>query len=665
MAVILLRIWDASRWGRPADSLTGRRCAGERGRARRGRTPPRRSAAVASSGSARWLKDSRSERAPPLPDEERGARDVGDAGGDGVRAQRGGVQPLGQRHPGQEAARGLRPGDALGHAARASAADERRPVRGVELARGRQVALEAAGAAVLLEQPLAEAARALVRVALRGDQLGDDVAPGRPPSRAARRGRSSWRTSPPGRRRRARATTASAAARRPTRARGRRRPRRRARRGGGRARRARGGARAAACARSGSGTRGSCRRTSGAARPRAAPRARRRRRPSLVHLDRHDLGLRGGEGHQRAEVARRLDHDRVAGVDQRGAHQRDALHPAAGDHQLAGVGPPPLRRLDAVEQVLAHAGQAGDRRVLHRHRRVVAQQPRGDRVELVRRERRRVGEAAGHRQHAGRAAGEDRRELLAAAQPGPPGEGVREVSHRPGRPSRLCLAAVERRDVLVVVGQAVQRLAARLGGEDRALGAADRLGGRRAPPRSAPPSRSAARRRRRRRSRPGRTAMPPNVDLLAGRGARDRRARARRGAAGEDRQPDRAQPAQVAAEAVADDPGEPAAAAPRWRTARRRPRACRRRSRRRARRRARPRRARSSPAGGRPRPRRCTRGRPSGRRAPSRGRRGRPPGASCRRPRARRRRWRAAARAGPPEEACHMRGAGPRPAAEG
>src|SRR4051812_17529080 len=42
---------------------------------------------------------------------------------------------------------------------------------------------------------------------------------------------------------------------------------------------------------------------------------------------------------------------------------------------------------------------------------------------------------------------------------------------------RALLAAVERGDVLGVVREAVQRLAARLGGEDRALGAPDRLRG--------------------------------------------------------------------------------------------------------------------------------------------------------------------------------------------
>src|SRR5215212_10632489 len=42
---------------------------------------------------------------------------------------------------------------------------------------------------------------------------------------------------------------------------------------------------------------------------------------------------------------------------------------------------------------------------------------------------------------------------------------------------RARLAAVERGDVIGVVGQVVQRGAARLGGEDRALGAADRLAG--------------------------------------------------------------------------------------------------------------------------------------------------------------------------------------------
>ena len=146
---------------------------------------------------------------------------------------------------------------------------------------------------------------------------------------------------------------------------------------------------------------------------------------------------------------------------------------------------------------------------------------------------------------------------------------------------------------------------ARLGGEDRALGAADRLRGR-----------SAAAIRCRRRDQhavvvaehdvAGRDVDAAAASPSCARAARDtRRARARRGAAREDRQPDRAQPAQVAAEAVGHDARRARAGAPRWRTARRST------ARvpplvgdRRARRRARPRRARSSPAGGRPRPRR-------------------------------------------------------------
>ena len=76
------------------------------------------------------------------------------------------------------------------------------------------------------------------------------------------------------------------------------------------------------------------------------------------------------------------------------------------------------------------------RRVLQRDGGVVAHEPRRDLVELVGRERRRVGEAAGHREHAGRAAGEDRGQLVAAAQPRPAREGRREVSHPRERPAR-------------------------------------------------------------------------------------------------------------------------------------------------------------------------------------------------------------------------------------
>jgi hypothetical protein len=105
--------------------------------------------------------------------------------------------------------------------ARASARAARRSTRGARL----------------LEEPLAERARALVGVLLRADER-DAISAGRPPTRAAPPGRTSSTSCPPGRRRPARRSRGSAASRRRSRARGRPRPRRRGSRSGARARRA-------------------------------------------------------------------------------------------------------------------------------------------------------------------------------------------------------------------------------------------------------------------------------------------------------------------------------------------------------------------------------------------------------------------------------------------
>ena len=224
---------------------------------------------------------------------------------------------------------------------------------------------------------------------------------------------------------------------------------------------------------------------------------------------------------------------------------------------------------------------------------VVAQQPRDDLVELVGRERRRVGEAAGHREHARRRAGEDRGQLVAAAPRacGEPALARSQTSTR--KPARSPRRGRARRRARRSSSARAASAAARVRREDRALGAPDRLGGleRGRDPRGRRDHEAvvvaehdvARARRRRRRRRPARRS-----------GARDDgRARARgsvpRAKTGS---PSARSPRDVAAEAVGDDPREPAAAAPRWRTARRTPRACRRWWRSPARRPARPRRAR-------------------------------------------------------------------------
>jgi hypothetical protein len=136
--------------------------------------------------------------------------------------------------------------------------------------------------------------------------------------------------------------------------------------------------------------------------------------PVLVHRDLVHVGLCAAKGHQRAEVGRALDGDRVARIEQGGADEREALHPAAGDHQRLGAHA--LQRLLALGQVLAHARDPLHRRVLQRQPGLVAQHPRGDVAEHVGGERRRVREAARQRQHAVGHAREDRGQLLAAAQ---------------------------------------------------------------------------------------------------------------------------------------------------------------------------------------------------------------------------------------------------------
>ena len=265
-------------------------------------TAARRSTAVSSSASVRWLNDSRMVLRAAVADVERRARDVGHAAPrwrpGAWRACRAASR---QRQPGEEAARSARSSATPSGMWRVSAADSARPVRRVQRAGGREVALEVPGAAVLLEQALPERRPRTGRCsawrprAAATTSRGPAAQPSRTPGKKTLRERAGLQhdvgRERPQRRQRGR--------RRRT-ARGRRRPRRSARRGGGRARPARGAARAAASGRSGSGTPGSCRGTSGAGRPPGARRARRRaarRRPSRSATT---LGLGAGEGHQRA-----------------------------------------------------------------------------------------------------------------------------------------------------------------------------------------------------------------------------------------------------------------------------------------------------------------------------------------------------------------------------
>ena len=164
---------------------------------------------------------------------------------------------------------------------RSSAASSRCALARVERARALELLVDPAAPRVLLEEPLAERAGALVGVLLRGHELRDDLrGPGRPAEPHAREERLRRRARP-ARRRRARGSRGSPAPCRRSRARGRRRPRRSGSRSGARARRARRGARPTASRRPGSGGPGSCRGASAAAPLRASRERRRRRaRPS-------------------------------------------------------------------------------------------------------------------------------------------------------------------------------------------------------------------------------------------------------------------------------------------------------------------------------------------------------------------------------------------------
>ena len=101
-------------------------------------------------------------------------------------------------------------------------------------------------------------------------------------------------------------------------------PRRPARRGAPRCRRGR----------SGSGSSAAGRRS---ARPPAAAASASRQRAFVVAVDADELRLVRREGLQRAEVGRRLDRTRAAGVDQHLADQVQPLLRAGGDQHLVGA----------------------------------------------------------------------------------------------------------------------------------------------------------------------------------------------------------------------------------------------------------------------------------------------------------------------------------------
>ena len=86
--------------------------------------------------------------------------------------------------------------------------------------------------------------------------------------------------------------------------------------------------------------------------------------PVLVHRHGHDLGLEPAEGHDRAEIRRRLDEHRVAAVEERLADQLERLDPAARDQQLVVAGPPVPAPLEPSGDGVERARQPARRRVL-------------------------------------------------------------------------------------------------------------------------------------------------------------------------------------------------------------------------------------------------------------------------------------------------------------
>ena len=143
----------------------------------------------------------------------------------------------------------------------------------------------------------------------------------------------------------------------------------------------------------------------------------------VVDRDAVHVGLVAAEGHDRAEVGRRLDDDHVARVEVGLGDQLHAVDAAAGDHQLAGARRPALERGEPAGDVVADAGDSLGRRVLQRDGRIGGDQPLRDLGERLRRERLRRGEPAGERDHVGRAGqGEDRGDLPAAERLRAPGD---------------------------------------------------------------------------------------------------------------------------------------------------------------------------------------------------------------------------------------------------
>ena len=148
--------------------------------------------------------------------------------------------------------------------------------------------------------------------------------------------------------------------------------------------------------------------------------------PVVVERHRRHLGLEAGEAHGRAEIGRRLDEHRVAGIEEDRRSQLHRLDPAARDEQLALADGHAFLRLDPPGEEVAQPGQAVVGRVLERREVARRADVRHHRRQGLAVECLGVGEPAGERDDVGAAGeGHDRRDLGAeAAGAGAPGEQV-------------------------------------------------------------------------------------------------------------------------------------------------------------------------------------------------------------------------------------------------
>ncbi len=124
------------------------------------------------------------------------------------------------------------------------------------------------------------------------------------------------------------------------------------------------------------------------------------RHPVAVHLDLHDVGLIGAERRHRPRIGGGLRHDHVARVDQRLAHEVDHLLAAGRDDHVRRIDRGALgghHLDDAIDRDRHSLGRAVLERSRGRLRRHLGHQLR---VEL-RRERARIGQATGERDHVG------------------------------------------------------------------------------------------------------------------------------------------------------------------------------------------------------------------------------------------------------------------------